>query len=212
MAERKEQIKKFILANLSGKRRFNRILDYGGDRGQFIPDDISDERYVYEVSVVTPVPGVTLVDDIDSVGNDTFDVVILSMVLEHVSDPHVILNKIHEILAPDGYLVLEVPYEPFKYKNWFGNKTENYLNKLANSPEFISKAIDLYSTLFRIKFRYIPPLGFVKLHEHINFFSESSLHSLFQLNNFSVISIERHYQDTKSFINDSLLCLVKVEK
>jgi hypothetical protein len=70
----------------------------------------------------------------------TFDIVILSAVLEHISDPLAILWKIHGILSQNGYLRLEVPYESFYYRNWFGDSfTQKYLNLLAHSLNKVMK-------------------------------------------------------------------------
>ena len=53
----------------------------------------------------------------------------------------------------------------------------DYLQLLAKSPR-LAMLMDFYSTACRIKFSLVPPLGFVKLHEHISFFNEQSLVAL----------------------------------
>ena len=148
---RKEYLQNFLHAHIP-IQKVKRLLDYGGDHGQFIPDNIAEECYVFEVSGVEPIPGVILIDEMSELEKQIFDIVILSAVLEHVSDPLAILRKIHGILSPNGYLLLEVPYESFYYRNWFGDSfTQKYLNLLAHSPMQVVKFVDLYSTFSKIK-------------------------------------------------------------
>lgn len=68
--------------------------------------------------------------------NDSFDVVFLLEVLEHLDYPDKALAEISRVLKPDGYLILGVPREPLwctlnmargKYLNHFGN-TPGHLN------------------------------------------------------------------------------------
>ena len=54
---RKEGMESF-LKSLMDTGTLKTVLDYGGDRGQFIPDHFGKERYVFEVSNSEMVPGV----------------------------------------------------------------------------------------------------------------------------------------------------------
>ncbi|MEP7357870.1 MAG: class I SAM-dependent methyltransferase [Anaerolineales bacterium] len=49
-------------------------------------------------------------------GPDAFDVVHMNHVLEHVPDPAATLRGVCQVLAPDGLLIVEVPYE---FGGWF---------------------------------------------------------------------------------------------
>lgn len=209
---RKEYLQKFLHTNIP-VQKVRRLLDYGGDHGQFIPDTIAEECYFFEVSGVEPIPGVIRIDEISDLEKQTFDIVILSAVLEHVSDPLAILQKIHGILSQNGYLLLEVPYESFYYRNWFGDSlTKNYLDLLLHFPRQALKIMDFYSTLLKIKLHCIPPMGFVKLHEHINFFSETSFYPLLKSAGFCVIALEKHNQHSQAGINATFTCLARVDK
>lgn len=42
--------------------------------------------------------------------DETFDVIILSDVLEHVIDPNAIFREIYRVLRPDGWVLLNVPF------------------------------------------------------------------------------------------------------
>lgn len=51
-----------------------------------------------------------------------FDLVTATHVIEHVSDPHQFLLKVHEVLAPSGILWLETPNIGTVDAQWFRNK------------------------------------------------------------------------------------------
>jgi len=53
---------------------------------------------------------------------ETFDIVILSAVLEHLYDPDLVIKKIAEVLRPGGFVMLDVPNEKglfFKVGNFY---------------------------------------------------------------------------------------------
>ncbi len=90
------------------------ILDYGGDSGQYIPDIFnSKHRYVYEISDVNPIEGVTRIDNFEDLKDINWDLIMCCHVLEHVSDPKKILDQIFTSLPVNGYLYIEVPYEDY---------------------------------------------------------------------------------------------------
>ncbi|MBI3072318.1 MAG: methyltransferase domain-containing protein [Deltaproteobacteria bacterium] len=148
-----------------------RILDYGGDRGQLIPSGMGTERHVFEVSDTEPVPGVRKISRETDLEPGSYDLVVLSHVLEHVPKPVPMLATLRDLLRPGSALYVEVPWE--RYSLRFTGAT-NYLRRLTQHPGLL-RAADFYATAFRTTFGFIPPLGFPKLHEHINFFTPESL-------------------------------------
>jgi len=89
--------------------KVNSILDYGGDEGQHIPDYFSNaNKYVYDVSGVDVVEGVT---KIDAAHQGTFDLVICSNVLEHLPYPVNALKDIEKWLHKDSLVFIDVPNE-----------------------------------------------------------------------------------------------------
>lgn len=85
------------------------VLDYGGDEGQHIPASFSKaKKYVYEVSGVDVIEGVTKV-------NDSFtgcaDFIICSNVLEHLPYPAKALDKISNWMHKNTLLFIDVPDE-----------------------------------------------------------------------------------------------------
>ncbi len=87
-----------------------RVLDFGGDKGQFIPARWSGaERFVIDLSR-NPLP-----PDIERLtalpGRPFFDAILCCHVLEHASDPLAMLRGLRDNLEEDGILYLEVPWE-----------------------------------------------------------------------------------------------------
>lgn len=163
------------------------VLDFGGDRGQFIPESLGREKYVYELSSATPVQSVTRIDT-DDLWNRRFDLVMLCGVLEHCSDPQEMLRAIRK-LGGEGELLLyvELPHERFNLRwarfNWF---YEKYLAALlCFGPIF--RMVDFYSTAVRVRWSCVPPLGFVKCHEHLNYFTEKSLEIVLKESGFDIL-------------------------
>ncbi len=91
-----------------------RLLDLGCDHGFFLDDA---RRFGYDVVGVEPsercrayaasigLPVVPSFDDLDG----SFDVVTMWHVLEHLSEPAAMLQKLHERMKPGGTLMIRVP-------------------------------------------------------------------------------------------------------
>ncbi len=188
---RREFVDRFIRRN-ADVSKLDAILDFGGDRGQMIPEGIGKERFVYEISGTHPVNGVTRIGSTSDLAERRFDLVLLCHVLEHCSEPKAVLDQVRPLMrASDSVLYVELPFERMALR-WLGKSDayRTYLSTLGRVPPLLV-AVDLYSTLFRTKYETMPPLGFVKMHEHINFFDERSLRRLLERCGFETIALER---------------------
>lgn len=167
------------------------VLDYGGDKGQLLPATLGQTRHVFEVSDVVPVAGVTRLGSEQELVQSRYDLVILCQVLEHHSTPAELVRKMAKLVHPGGLVYIKVPHERVRMGlvphgagyRWF-------LDRLRRFP-FLTRVLDLWSTAARVKFGFIPPLGFAKLHEHLNFFDESSLRALVGRCGLQVLTCER---------------------
>ena len=153
------------------------VLDYGGDRGQLMQGGPGQNHFVFDISGVEPEPGITSLTAA-SLAGQTFDLVLLCEVLEHVSDPMRVLQDVLSHVKPGGLLYITVPNAEFPFTDipsgpWY----TNYLKLLLQS-RWLTLATDFWSTGFKVKFRRVPPLAFVKMHEHVNFFAANSLNKL----------------------------------
>jgi len=154
------------------------VLDYAGDRGQMMEGGPGREHFVFDISGVAPVDGVTGIADEKSLEGRTFDLVLLCGVVEHFSEPLRQVEHVMQNVKPGGLLYIEVPDERFDIGRiptgaWY----RNYLRWIAPlGPALL--AMDFWSTAVRVKFGFIPPLGFAKQHEHLNYFDAPSMAKL----------------------------------
>lgn len=201
-----EMVERFIKANLPADAGITDVLDFGGDRGQLIPQSLGDNRFVYEISGVTPVSGVTCIASAEDLAGRAFDLVLVSHVLEHCSEPRAILDEVRPLLRDQGVLYVELPYERAQLR-WLGKKGiyRGYLDALRRVPLAL-RAMDLYSTAFRLRFNVVPPLGFVKMHEHINFFDERSLRAMLEACGLEPMVVATEAIVTKSTGTTPVLC------
>ena len=169
VSRRNRRLRDFLLSRgiLPGARS---VLDWGGDQGQFIPEDFA-ERYVYDISGIATVPGVTAVSS-NQLCDRRYDLVLLAHVLEHASDPVALLQEVLEVKA--GYLYVEVPYEPVSLRSSFANTSySKWVTKVATSSMY--RPVTLASLASRRLLAKLPPLGVIQQHEHLNFFDETNL-------------------------------------
>jgi SAM-dependent methyltransferase len=212
---RKEMLTDYIAASGFSEKAKNKkakMLDYGGDRGQFIPDVPNTEKYCFELSDAEPLPQVVKFSSFDQFSNMKFDIVLCSEVLEHLSDPVADIEKIGSLLEENSQAYFEVPYEIYSVpKNmgtgWYGKYLE-----LVSKSKILTIGIDFLSTIFRVKMGFVPFFGFVKQHEHINFYTEKGLKNVLERNGFEVSRIEIVNRRSPSGVSRTLSCLAKKNK
>ncbi len=91
-----------------------RVLDYGGGNGKLLRPFVDEGHSCYIIDYNdNPISGVTKIcDDMGSFpGEDMFDLIICSHVLEHVSDLGGLVTFLRRHLDPSGLLYAEVPQE-----------------------------------------------------------------------------------------------------
>jgi hypothetical protein len=148
---------------LSG-RTIRRVLDYGGDRGDLVAGLIDGvEAFVYDISGIPAAEGVTAVADPASCRPD---LIINSNVLEHVGFPRAIVSSIFEA-AGEGLVFLEVPLEQ-----------PTGASRIARRLAQIGVMTAMHPGLAR---RVLRPASLYLMHEHINYFTEQSLTTLFRV-------------------------------
>lgn len=147
---RQRGVEQFIMPYVHGECRVKRLLDFGGDKGQFIPDSFWDmDCYVYDISSNETISGVTLLRTIEETEKMEWDVILCMMLLEHVSDPMETMRQLVKLMRETSLLYVEVPYQ-------------NYMKQYSD----------------------------VEIHEHINFFTESSMAVIADVLHLNVVKME----------------------
>jgi len=157
------------------------ILDFGGDRGQFIPAPLIAEKWVYEISSVEPIPGVRACSRLEDLGGRSFDLVMLCHVLEHAMDPAALIRTNASLLSQGGILYVEIPLER-------PHISGGRLLRVTNPH--LHKAYDFISTLPRVILGWLPPGALLKISEHVNFFHEQSLRQAMEMVGLEVLRLE----------------------
>lgn len=95
------------------------LLDFGA--GDFVLTEQLNEKLVTTHGVD--------IDDLDmrtgktKFGDETFDVVLLMSIIEHLTDPSNLMNEIQRILKKDGILIMVTPNWKYSYKNFYDDLT-----------------------------------------------------------------------------------------
>lgn len=176
--EPRKRVYRAIVEPYAARELIDSVLDYAGDRGQMMEGGPGRRHFVYEISGVRPVDGVTAISEPGALEGREFDLVLLCGVVEHFSAPLEAVRQVARHVRPGGLLYVEVPGERFDIRriprgNWY----KTYLAWLARTP-LLLRLVDFWSTGMRVKLGVLPPLGFVKQHEHLNFFTAGSLSHL----------------------------------
>jgi hypothetical protein len=160
------------------KRNFKGCVDFGGDLGQFFPQNVEGTKYLVDLSAQ---PGVhknfTVVNSLSEISNPV-ELVMNCGVLEHMSCLTGIIADLSNALSASGVIYLEVPLDSFKTSRIHKSKFyKHYLSVISrNKPIFVF--LDFITGATRQIFRTIPWFGIVKQSEHINYFNKLSLQTL----------------------------------
>jgi hypothetical protein len=104
---RKSGLNKWLNGKLSPEATLS-MLDYGGADGLFLPD-LRGRKYVFDISDIAPVDGITKVKNESELGSYSY--IQLAHVLEHVPFPLALTKKAASCLEYSGCLYVEVPQD-----------------------------------------------------------------------------------------------------
>jgi hypothetical protein len=167
------------------------VLDFGGDLGQFIPDEILGKKYLLDPSNISleNESGTIRVSSLDQVSIE-LDLIMNCHTLEHLSDFQSVIDEIYRKIKKDKYFYLEVPLDGFKVKNFHSSRIYNsYLQWIQSKRVFLILA-NFITGVYRQIFRRIPYMGVIQQSEHINYFGQKSLEILLKRSGFEVISVQ----------------------
>lgn len=153
------------------------VLDFGGDKGQYIPNIFNNaQKFVYDISNVDVLDEITPLRDLKTCyekNREGYDLIICAHILEHLSNPEETIKIIKSLISKNGYLYIEVPFDSPFYK-----KPQDNIQFLFNK---YFKLKDLITKYFEMKKQ-----KYALMHEHINFYTIDGLNCLLKKNNFEI--------------------------
>jgi hypothetical protein len=161
LASRKENFRA-ILARHAPLETIHGVLDFGGDRGQFIPDELASARcVVYEVSGAEPREGVVGLSDWRAVQEGRYDLILCNHVLEHVPDPNEVISRLDAVAHDRTWFYFEVPAEsPFRFDH------------LGPAKAWLKRWVLRFPAVTNAMHGL---LGMPTMHEHVNLFTVEAL-------------------------------------
>ena len=158
---RKTKIREILQEFVSAKQT-SRILDFGGAQGELVLNLIPGaESYVYDVSGVESLDGVSACADLEECRNQNFDLILCSNVLEHLGSPRTAVEQMRQIARPDTLLWVDVPHESPCGSTLVGRR--------------VLQTALLSVTRPRVALSLAKPGALYLMHEHVNFFGEQAL-------------------------------------
>jgi len=117
-------LKKFI--DINTKRKKINVLEIGPGPGFFLKEMIDNHPEFKYFALETDLSchenlnflGVNLISEIDNF-EKSFDLVIISHVLEHVSNPNKFINLVRKSLIKNGIIFIEVPCQDYLFKPFY---------------------------------------------------------------------------------------------
>ena len=173
-----------VLEQAGAPTAFSAALDFGGGGGHMLLDIAAARKAVFDLSDDEMEPGITRITSLEPAGCD-WDLVLSCQVLEHLSDPLSAVVQVREMLLPGGWFYAEVPDEIWSNRACSGRVRDAFLAWIVKKPLCLTAA-DVLSTGVRIKLGFLPPLGFVPMREHLNYFTTEALRRLLLKAGFSV--------------------------
>ena len=149
---------KFLSSSLSSISESSILLDVGAGPSHFAK---LLEPYIHYAVDFRPYPDIDFVTDITKplpIASRFFDVILLSNVLEHISEPLSLLLEINRILKPSGRLIMITPFliKIHQAPHDFLRYTEymfQYLFQNSGFSEFsiepIGNIVDIYGIVLR---------------------------------------------------------------
>jgi hypothetical protein len=149
------------------------VLDFGGASGELVAGLVPGATtYVYDVSGVDTVPGVTSCASLAECRETSPDLIVCSNVLEHVAEPREMVRELAGLARRGTLIFVEVPFEAPQSLLYT-------LKQLAKLGLLMAKRPNVFRTL-----RF--PAALYQMHEHVNLFDDASLERVMALDGLEV--------------------------
>ena len=159
MKKPKITFRRFYLDRLLNKQKYyGKVLDIGGlkanKRGDFRPplNEVDSWQYANINSNSNPD---FLCDATEiPVDENTYDIVLLTELLEHVKNPKAVLMESHRVLVPNGRIIITMPFliaihgDPDDYQRWTPSKFKIVLEEIGFEPPIIINMGGFFAVLY----------------------------------------------------------------
>lgn len=186
LREQKTVIAEILHANTD--REIRTALDYGGNEGRtFFPALGTEQKFVFDISKVKTLDGITGISDYDALKQHTFDFIMCNHLFEHLADPQDVLRRIRAAGDKNTLFYIEVPSEnPFTRVNKF-----SVLHNLRMMTDPLFNPVLLVRAYLHKRRQ-----PFMPMHEHINFYTPKSMCRMLKRNGFAVLDIRETPEKT----------------
>jgi hypothetical protein len=175
---RKAMVARILQGYLPGDRSC-KVLDFGGSHGELVSGLLPNcSSFVYDISGVEPLDGVTACLDLADCRRREFDLILCSNVLEHIGFPQTTVLQICQMAAPQTFIWIEVPQETPLH--W-----DPRLRRLVQEALLLALRPRLGLSLLR-------PGMLHWMHEHVNFFNRKSLQELLRRSGCEVLDADTY--------------------
>jgi hypothetical protein len=168
-------------------KTLNGCVDFGGDLGQFIPEEIEGEKIVVDYSDQVDLnQSVKVVRTIEEVISKV-DLVLCCHVLEHLPEIKPTIRSIASKITQRGYIYIEVPQDSHKSSPFHrGTSYRSWLKFLSFHSKFFI-LVDFIGGVGRQFFGRLFWFGITKQSEHINYFNKKNLEYLLKSEGFTIV-------------------------
>jgi len=143
---------------LSSHKWRGKVLDIGGKkenkRGRFRPPLDSVESWEYVNIDPATTPDYLCSADAIPVADETFDMVLMTEVLEHLESPMEALTEAHRILKQGGHFVITMPFlygvhaDPYDFQRWTADKLRKELEDVGFAVDRLEPMGGLFAVFY----------------------------------------------------------------
>ena len=132
---------------------FSSCVDFGGDLGQFIPEEIKGKKFILDPSERPLISDeIVRITELGEIGHEV-DLVLNCHTLEHLGNFQDEIEKIHLVLKTGGVLYLEVPFDIFRSSKFHKSNVYSACLRFLERSQLCFIFVDFISGVYRQLFK-----------------------------------------------------------